>query len=362
MALAACPGTAVAFVHVLQQSSAQACFNWHTDTATKGYEHVVKTLVVLLSNTRSSMQVQGESEFFYEGAGAAALFPSAAVHRSGVATPGTLKIVLMLKKAASTSPPALEDEVDLQFAPASVPPTDAASAAVAMPEASPEHSSMPPASDEAATHGGDGGCTAVALTALGVWPSSAAAVAALDAQIAPLHQKWLNERGPCEESEAGIRGEQWHEEAISNAIRAAPAGWHVRVLDIHPTHKGVVSLRSELAHDRCLIFGVTNNRWCKRVKGKDKWQPLKYPDEPANGPSISTAGWHHTIAAIDGKLRDHDAIEPLASLWLRDDNQPDRDKGWLRLIRKVWRIYPCTRPGAGCRGECKCLSGKRKRG
>jgi len=209
---------------------------------------------------------------------------------------------------------------------------------------------MPPASDEAVEHGGDSGCTAVALTTLGVWSSVAAAAAALDAQIAPLHQKWLRERGPCEESEAGIRGEQWHEEAISNAIKAAD--WHVRALVIHPTKADAVSLQSELARGRYLVFGVTNNRWYKRVKGKPKPQKLKYPGWPADAPRHSTAGWHHAVAVKDGQLRDHDATEPLASLWLRSDNQPDRDKGWLRSIRKVWQIYPCTRPGSGCRGKC----------
>lgn len=97
MALDACPGMQVAFVHVLQQSSAQACFNWHTDTATEGYGAVRKTMVVLLSDTASSMQVQGEPEFVYSGVGAAALFDSDRVHRSGLASAGTLKIALMLK-------------------------------------------------------------------------------------------------------------------------------------------------------------------------------------------------------------------------------------------------------------------------
>ena len=99
MAIKACGGRmVVAFVHVLQQSSAQACFQWHTDTETGGYERVRYTVVVLLSNTRSSMQIQGEPEFFYEGAGASARFPSAEVHRSGAATPGTIKIALMMKR------------------------------------------------------------------------------------------------------------------------------------------------------------------------------------------------------------------------------------------------------------------------
>ena len=98
LALEACPGMVVAYVHILQQSSAQACFNWHTDSATEGYERVRKTLVVLLSDTHSSMQVKDEPEFNYKGAGSAALFDSASVHRSGAATPGTVKIAVMLKR------------------------------------------------------------------------------------------------------------------------------------------------------------------------------------------------------------------------------------------------------------------------
>ena len=110
-----------------------------------------------------------------------------------------------------------------------------------------------------------------------------------------------------------------------------------------------------MARCRYLVFGVTNNRWCKRVKNKIKPQPLKYPEFPADAPSTSTEGWHHTVATHDGQLYDHDTTMPLTSehpLWLRDDNQPDRDKGWLRSIRKVWRISKCTRPDTGCRGEC----------
>jgi hypothetical protein len=98
LALEACPGMAVAYVHVLQQSSAQACFNWHTDAAAEGYERVRKTLVVLLSNTHSSIQAEGEPERNYKGAGSAALFDSASVHRSAAATRGTVKIAITLKR------------------------------------------------------------------------------------------------------------------------------------------------------------------------------------------------------------------------------------------------------------------------
>jgi hypothetical protein len=43
------------------------------------------------------MQIQGEPEFAYSGVGAAALFDSDRIHRSGQASAGTLKIALMLK-------------------------------------------------------------------------------------------------------------------------------------------------------------------------------------------------------------------------------------------------------------------------
>ena len=224
--------------------------------------------------------------------------------------------------------------------------------AVTGPTSSPEHSSMASPYGESG-HGGDGGCTAVALTTLGVWPTLAEAVAALDAQIAPLHAKWQRLRGQCEEAEAGLTGEQWHDEAILNAIKAK--GWHVRKLVLHPTKAAAVSLKAELGHGRYLVFGVTNNEWSKRVKGKVKPQPLKYPGWPADAPHGSAAGWMHTVAIVDGRLRDFDASMRLTAehpLWLRKDNQPDREKGWLRSIRAVWRVFPCSRPGDGCRGEC----------
>ena len=212
---------------------------------------------------------------------------------------------------------------------------------------------MPPALQRGA-HGGDGGCTAAALVALGVWSTLAAAIAALDARIAPLHEKFLKTRGSCDESEAGVRGMQWHLEAMHAAIKAP--GWHVEKLDIHPTH---------------LVIGVTNNRWAiKKPNARLEWQSLKYPGYAANAPSVSSEAWHHTIAIDDGNLHDFSlAAERRAkgkveatvasAMWLRDDdNQPDRNKGLMRTIRKVWRLSKCIASvGAGCRGQCK-----RKRG
>lgn len=215
-----------------------------------------------------------------------------------------------------------------------------------------------PTDDELEIHGGNGGCTAVACVSIGVWPSFPEAVEALDAQIAPLHAKFEEERWACDESEAGICGEQWHEEAIKRAL--LDAGWHVRKMPIQSTRVGAVNLEAELADGSCyLAFGVTNNRWARRTRsGRPKMQPLKYPGFAPNAPGISSVGWHHTVAIIDGKLRDHHVVEPLSSLWLRPTNRPDRYLGYMRTIRKVWRVYKCEAVASfapRCKGECCAL-------
>jgi site-specific DNA-methyltransferase (adenine-specific) len=106
----------------------------------------------------------------------------------------------------------------------------AAIASIEVPSAPPlpGPSSLPPAlsAEEVAQgdsmeHGGDGGCTASAMVEIGVWSSKEAAVADLDAQIAPMHQELQRRWGEaCKEDEAGIHGEQWHEEAIKRAVVA----------------------------------------------------------------------------------------------------------------------------------------------
>jgi hypothetical protein len=92
------PGFKIAFVHVLLQSSAQATFAWHRDNETEGYGRVRKTLVVLLSDTLSSMQVKGKAPFQYGRRGSGALFGADEVHRSGAASPGTVKVAVMLER------------------------------------------------------------------------------------------------------------------------------------------------------------------------------------------------------------------------------------------------------------------------
>ena len=197
-----------------------------------------------------------------------------------------------------------------------------------------------------ATAGGDGGCTAKALSAIGVFPSATAAVLGLDAQITPQHEKLCRERGECAESEAGVRGEQWHEETIKRAVIAA--GWHFQTLHINPAQAAHADLRVTLKSGSYLVVGVTNNLW---FNGKKK-QPLKYPGWAADAPALDTAGWVHSIAVLDGHVCDFDARLPLSALWLEANNQPDPHRGYMRTIRKVWQLHRCSLPGTGCRGAC----------
>lgn len=204
--------------------------------------------------------------------------------------------------------------------------------------------SVPPASWET---GGDGGCTARALAALGVFASAEDAAANLDAQIAPQHAKFVRERGECDEKDAGVRGEQWHDETIKNAV-IAHGGWHMQRLCIEPTNPQKVDLKKEFnGGGAFLLLGVTNNQWYDGSKKK----PMKYPDYSKNAPAHDPAAWMHSIAVKGNKVIDFELVEPVAkSLHLRMNNQPDPKKGYMRSIRKVYRLRKCI-GGVGCKGK-----------
>ena len=149
----------------------------------------------------------------------------------------------------------------------------------------------------------------------------------------------MREHGPCDESEAGTRGDEWHEDAIRRALTGA--GWHVTELALQSTDDFL--LRTELADGGSfLVFGVTNNQWSRRSsKIGYQVQPLKYPDEPADGPVHSPDDWKHTVAVVDGAMHDGAVCMRLTRhhpFWLRANNQPDAVNGWLRSIGKVWRL------------------------
>jgi hypothetical protein len=94
------PDRAIAYVHLLDQTSEQAQFTWHVDNNSKDgdYGEVEVSFVFCVTDTPSSMQVAGKAKFHYEGAGSGCMFHSSLWHASGHAAPGTLKVAVFLCK------------------------------------------------------------------------------------------------------------------------------------------------------------------------------------------------------------------------------------------------------------------------
>ena len=194
--------------------------------------------------------------------------------------------------------------------------------------------------------GGDGGCTAAALANIGVFATKEAAASALDAQIEPLYAKMTRERGEMtSECDAGIHGEQWHPEAICEAVKAA--GFHFKIVPINPDHSKRVNLRDTLKRGSYLVIGVINARFKKGKK-----MVWLHRGHAADAPAVNPAQWVHSIAVTNGVVNDFTREESVAALWLQSNNQPHPENGYMRTIRKVYRVYKCTCPGAGCKGSC----------
>ena len=169
----------------------------------------------------------------------------------------------------------------------------------------------------------------MALTKIKVWSSKSAAVAALDAQIPVLHAKWSDK----DESEAGMRGDYWHMEAVTAAV--INARWHMRK---------VTTLGATGSY---LVIGVTNNVWTQN----GKTFLTKYPEYPADAPHTDPTPWVHSIAVIDGVIHDFTLRTSARYLWLDENGQPDPARGYMRTIRRIYRLTKCT-GGHDCKGAC----------
>ena len=220
---------------------------------------------------------------------------------------------------------------------------------------------LPAAIEDAANHGGDGGCTAKALHIVGVFESVAAATQALDAKIDTVHASLQSQRGPCNRSDVGIPGEQWHAEVVKAAV--TDAGWHFHTQPFkRDTVKGRdVDLKQVFREGSFLLIGVTNNAWMSGKKRK--WT---YAGHTADEPHENPTAWLHSIAVVNSRFHEETVSGsgdtttesyPLSSLWLQDNNQPDPRTGYMRTIRRVWRLRKCTAPpGSNCKGMATCLA------
>ena len=211
---------------------------------------------------------------------------------------------------------------------------------------------------------GDGGCVAHALHAAGVWNTAPDAMAALNAEIEPVRRKFRpDQRG---EEYVGKPNDRWHPEVVQRAV--VNKGYHFRKVDLINGN-----LKKEMESGCFLVDGVLNDTYVIPME-KDEYEPEWVASDNTlpegkgrlytcpgdeTSPDDDEAGWRHAILVKDGRVLDRQ-VEKAAtlSLHLGNDNKPDPDKGYMRKIYKVYRIFPCTAKEKGCKGECE---GKQKR-
>ena len=224
-------------------------------------------------------------------------------------------------------------------------------------------SQRPPAVivDECGVSVDAGGCTAAALTNLGIFEFSLshpmwykAAAEALDQQILPMWNKFLKERGPpdLEISELGIPGEQWHIEVIKRAVQ--DAGWHFNKVISRHFMKDWAKLSKKLQSGRYLIIGVLSN--VLKIAGKRERK--KYDEYTMDAPHKDPTNWLHSIAVVDGTVYDGEEKYPISCLHLNQFNVPDKQHAYMLRIDKVYQLFKCAADplrGASCKGGCKVI-------
>jgi hypothetical protein len=208
----------------------------------------------------------------------------------------------------------------------------------------------PPARVMADSLLGSGGCTAHALSALGLFGTKSEAQEALNKEIQSVLAKERNKNPNYPEAKVGIINEQWCSEVVKNAIIAQQ--YHLTKLKIE-----ITDLKQTLKSGTYLIDGVLNNSYVKRVQGKLKTFKTD-PGDIGPGPAQDETRWRHAIAIKDGTiLEQQDQRLSISWLWLNENSIPDLSKGYMRKILKVYRITSCTGDGCLCKGRAL----KRKR-
>ena len=210
----------------------------------------------------------------------------------------------------------------------------------ALESATPVEGSSPPDSRDGETLG-SGGCVAVGLYKLKVFPSVEEAKHRLNAQIRPFLNKCQDDgRHDTTIGYAGTRDVTWHPEVVKRAV--CEEGRHFHKLDL-----ASVDLRTELKRGDYLIDGMLNN--CFEYSDDKRYD--MDPDDTTD-PRNDEAGWRHAIAVSNGEILENDFQMHVKYLWLDSNNRPDPHKGYMLKIHKVYRISECTASSVGCKGEC----------
>jgi hypothetical protein len=205
---------------------------------------------------------------------------------------------------------------------------------------------------------GGGGCTAQAIAAAGVFDSADDATAALDRLIDTfLSKRRADAHDPAyPRALIGVEGDKWCTEVVAAAVRARR--WHFRKLRLWPdrspsgSERATIDLAAELQAGGAVLLDGTLNKWF--LEGAD-WVNVD-PQDPSD-PATDPARWRHSVAAVDGVLCEQcdDRID-VSWLWLGASgaphpNQPDPERGYLRKVKKAFRLVRCS-GGPECRGAC----------
>eukprot|EP01043_Picozoa_sp_COSAG02_P054141 COSAG02_NODE_6083_length_3814_cov_6.730283_1_plen_757_part_00 len=187
-----------------------------------------------------------------------------------------------------------------------------------------------PLSEESKNLVGSGGCTAFSLYQLGVFSSTEDATRKLNYYGEKQLQKLRDDNGGSyERSRVYVKNDSWSSEVIKRAVVAA--GFDFKKLDLDSDD---VCLKRDLKNGEYLLDGVQN-------QDHTRHQGSVYTNVPgySPGPAEAPMHWRHAIAIRDGKVYEQNAdVFSTNYLWLKADNRPDVNKGYMREVLKVYKI------------------------
>jgi len=181
---------------------------------------------------------------------------------------------------------------------------------------------------------GSGGCVAVALQKLLKFTSQKQAALALD-EMREEHRKAVR---PDQDNEAflGIPSQTWHIEIVKKVV--VEEGYDFR--DQKKKAKAILKAQKAGETATYLVDGVVNDHYTRPFDSKII-KPYCEDATDYGTPRTHPHHWAHTVAVKTEGYKAYvfqDRWMPLSVLWLDEDGRPDKEKGLMYEIRKVYRV------------------------